>query len=126
MNMYQNPYYALPGITPEEGMFLQQAVAEFNEEQKAYFFNVYATKRKSPQDVMLVTLLGFIWISGVQRFMLGQIGMGLLYLFTGGLCFIGTIVDLVNHKSLTNDYNKQMAYESFQITQMYGNNAPKF
>jgi len=56
--------------------------------------------------------------AGIQRFMVGQIGMGILYFFTGGLCFIGTIVDLVNHKSLANDYNRQMAYESYQMVKM--------
>jgi hypothetical protein len=44
--------------------------------------------------------------------------MGLLYFFTGGLCIIGTIVDLVNHKDLAMEYNRKMAYESFQIARM--------
>jgi hypothetical protein len=47
--------------------------------------------------------------------MLGQMGMGLLYLFTGGLCFIGTIMDTVNHKRLTFEYNQQMARESMAM-----------
>ena len=46
-----------------------------------------------------------------SRFILGQIGMGILYLFTVGLCFIGTIVDLVNYKQLTLEYNQQQAQE---------------
>jgi TM2 domain-containing membrane protein YozV len=54
----------------------------------------------------------------VQRFVIGQIGMGLLYLFTGGFCLIGTIVDLINHKTLANDFNRQMAYESYQMAKM--------
>jgi len=44
--------------------------------------------------------------------------MGILYLFTGGLCLIGTIIDLINHKSLANEYNRQMAFESFQLAKM--------
>jgi hypothetical protein len=44
--------------------------------------------------------------------------MGILYLFTAGFCFIGTIIDLVNYKTLANDYNRKMAYESFQVAQM--------
>lgn len=118
MNMYQDPYMALPGMTPEEMAFLQQGTAELNEEQKKYFYMVYSGKRMNPQNILLCALLGFIGVSGVQRFMVGQIGMGLLYLFTGGLCFIGTIVDLVNYKSLADDFNRKMAYESFQITKM--------
>jgi hypothetical protein len=38
--------------------------------------------------------------------------MGVLYFFTGGLCLIGTIVDVINHKRLTFEHNQQMAIES--------------
>lgn len=118
MDMYQNPYMAFPGITPEEMGFLQQGTAELNEEQKKYFYMVYSSKRKNPQDLLLFTLLGFVVVAGVQRFVIGQIGMGLLYLFTGGFCLIGTIVDLINNKTLANDFNRQMAYESYQMAKM--------
>ncbi|HNX42808.1 MAG TPA: hypothetical protein PLJ84_02965 [Bacteroidales bacterium] len=37
--------------------------------------------------------------------------MGILYLLTGGLCLIGTIVDLVNHRQLALEYNVQVAHE---------------
>ena len=118
MDMYQNPYMAFPGITPEEMGFLQQGTAELTEEQRKYFYMIYSGKRKNPNDLLLFTLLGFIGISGVQRFAVGQIGMGLLYFFTAGLCVIGTIVDLVNYKSLGLEFNRDMAYESFQIAKM--------
>jgi TM2 domain-containing membrane protein YozV len=118
MDTYQNPYIAFPGITPEEMGFLQQGTADLNEEQKKYFYMVYSSKRKNPQDLLLFTLLGFVVVAGVQRFVIGQIGMGLLYLFTGGFCLIGTIVDLINHKTLANDFNRQMAYESYQMAKM--------
>jgi hypothetical protein len=42
--------------------------------------------------------------------------MGLLYLFTGGLCLIGTIVDLVNYQSLAFDYNRKIADEVSLMT----------
>ena len=118
MDMYQSPYMGLSGMTPEELSFLQQATAELTENQHKYFYMSYSSKRKSPQDVLLFTLIGFFGIAGIQRFLLGQIGMGLLYFFTGGLCIIGTIVDLVNHKDLAMEFNRKMAYESFQIARM--------
>jgi len=37
--------------------------------------------------------------------------MGFLYLFTGGVCVIGTIIDIVNYKSLAYRYNRQQADE---------------
>lgn len=119
MDMYQNnPYLGLSGISAEEIAFLQQATADLNENQLKYFYMIYTGKRKSPQDVMIFCIVGLFLIPGLQRFMLGQIGMGLLYLFTIGLCFIGSIVDLVNHKSLALEFNKAAAYESHHIAKM--------
>jgi hypothetical protein len=43
--------------------------------------------------------------------MIGQIGMGILYFFTGGLCLMGTTLDAINHKSLANEFNRKMANE---------------
>lgn len=118
MDPFQNPYMALPGVTPEEIGFLQQATAGLTENQNKYFYMVYSGKRKSAQDMLLFCLVGLFLVPGLQRFIVGQIGMGILYLFTIGLCFIGSIVDLVNHKSLAFEYNKKVAYESFQIAKM--------
>jgi len=118
MDIYQSPYMGLSGMTPEELAFLQHATTDLTENQHKYFYMSYSGKRKSPQDVLLFTLIGFFGIAGIQRFLLGQIGMGLLYFFTGGLCLIGTIVDLVNHKDLAMEHNRKMAYESFQIAKM--------
>ena len=118
MDMYQSAYMALPGISPEELGFLQQANAELTENQQKYFFMVYSNKRKNPQDVLIFCIVGTFLLPGLQRFILNQIGMGILYLFTGGLCFVGSIVDLVNHKSLALEYNHKMAFESHQIARM--------
>ncbi len=118
MDMYQNAYMGLPGISPEELGFLQQATTELNESQQKYFYMSYSGKRKSPQDVLIFCIVGLFLLPGLQRFIVGQIGMGVLYLFTVGLCFIGSIVDLVNHKSLALEYNRKMAYESYQIAKM--------
>ncbi|QJD96386.1 TM2 domain-containing protein [Mucilaginibacter robiniae] len=113
-----NYYTAFSGITPEEVNFLQQATAGLTETQHRNFLAIYGSKRRSPQDILLFTLLGFVVVAGVQRFVVGQIVMGIIYLLTGGFCLVGTIVDLINHKSLANNYNRDMAYESLQIAKM--------
>jgi TM2 domain-containing membrane protein YozV len=118
MDMYQNPYMAFPGITPEEMGFLQQGTAELTENQKKYFYMVYSGKRKSPQDILIFTIIGFFGVAGIQRFVVGEVLMGLLFLFTGGFCAIGTVVDLINHKTIAADYNRKMAYESYQMAKM--------
>ncbi len=117
-NKFDNPYFSFPGITPEELHLLQQATADLNENQLRSFQMIYVSKRKNPSDVLLFCLLGFVCLAGIQRFALGQVGMGILYFLTGGLCVIGTIVDLVNYKTLANDYNRNMVYESYQMAKM--------
>ena len=118
MDSFNNPYMSLPGISPEELGFLQQGTAELSESQQKYFFMIYSGKRKSPQDMLIFCIVGMFLVPGLQRFMVGQIGMGILFLFTAGLCIIGSIVDLVNHKTLAMEYNRKMAFESFQISKM--------
>jgi TM2 domain-containing membrane protein YozV len=49
---------------------------------------------KSTKTAYLLMLGNFIAIAGLNRFYVGKIGSGLLYLFTFGLFGIGTIYDL--------------------------------
>lgn len=49
---------------------------------------------KSTKAAYLLMLTNFIGIAGLNRFYVGKIGSGLLYLFTFGLFGIGTIYDL--------------------------------
>lgn len=114
MNQY---LMTLPGIGPEEMQALSQCTQGMNEEQKTRFYNVYISKRKNPQDTMLFTLLGFVGFAGIQRLMLGQVAMGIIYFITCGFCFIGTVVDLVNYQSMTFEYNRKMMIESTQMLQ---------
>ena len=116
--MDQDPYLGFTDMTPEEMGFLQQATAELNENQKKYFYNAYISKRKNTQEILIFTLFGLVGFAGIHRIVLGQIGMGILYFFTGGFCLIGTILDLVKNKSLTLEYNKNMAYESHRMAVM--------
>ncbi|WP_184547634.1 TM2 domain-containing protein [Mucilaginibacter sp. FT3.2] len=118
MNMQQGNYMNFTDMTPEEMGFLQQATAGLTESQTSYFYMVYSSKRKASQEILLLTLLGFVGFAGIQRFVLGQIGMGIVYFLTIGFCWIGTIVDLVNNKSLVLKYNKDRAYESHRMAMM--------
>ncbi len=102
----------LPNIQQDELMYLESLTAELNPQQMDMFFMLYAGKRKTTETILICTILGFVVIAGVQRFVLGQIGMGLLYLFTGGLCLVGTIVDLINHKQMTFEFNRRQAMET--------------
>lgn len=102
-------------LTPEELTSLNSLTQDFSDEQLNQFAMVYRSKRKDPQTILLLCLLGLVAIAGIHRFILGHIGMGILYLFTWGLCLIGTIVDAVNYKQLTHEYNQKMMYESLNM-----------
>jgi TM2 domain-containing membrane protein YozV len=75
-------------------------------------------KRKNPQNILLLTVVGTLGIAGLQRFAVGEIALGFLYLFTFGFFWIGTVLDLINYKKIANDFNLKMAYESYQMIKM--------
>ncbi len=105
----------MPMLQGDELAYVQNVIKDMNEDQARLFAGVYNVRRKDPQLVLLLAVIGFIGVGGVHRFVLGQIGMGLLYLFTGGLCLIGTIVDMVNHKRLAFEHNAMVAMEVSKV-----------
>lgn len=49
-----------------------------------------------PKDKWVAFILCFFFgVLGVHKFYEGKVGLGILYLFTGGLCGIGWLVDLI-------------------------------
>jgi len=116
--MENDPFVRLKGMGLEEYSYLKQVVSGMNPRQTQNFVLLYSDRRKDPQEILLFTLLGFLGVAGIQRFIIGQVGMGILYFLTAGLCFIGTIVDVVNHKSLTLEYNRKAAYESAELVKI--------
>lgn len=101
----------LPEITGEEMLYVQALLKDMDDEKARTFASVYRTRRKDPQLILITALIGFVGFAGIHRFIIGQIGMGILYFFTAGLCLIGTIVDLVNHQKLTAEHNQKIANE---------------
>jgi len=101
----------IPEAEGDEALYLDRLLNELTPEQSEKFANVYRARRKDPQTILLLCLLGFFGIAGVHRFLLNQIGMGILYFFTCGLCLIGIFVDLINYKDLTFQYNRKVAQE---------------
>jgi TM2 domain-containing membrane protein YozV len=105
----------LPELQDDEQLIVAQILTSMTEAQAEQFAHVYRERRKDDVMVLLLTLLAFVGLAGVNRFYLGQIGMGVAYLFTAGFCLIGTIVDLFNYKSLTSKYNQKQAIEVDQM-----------
>ena len=104
-----NVYELIPEIMGEEQMYISGIIKNFDDNQARQFANIYRTRRRDPQTILLLTLVGFLGIAGIQRFITDQIGLGILYLLTGGICMIGTIIDLVNYKKIAFEYNQKQA-----------------
>ncbi|MEI6575177.1 MAG: TM2 domain-containing protein [Bacteroidota bacterium] len=111
--------FSLPGMTHEEMSFLESITKDLTEEQQKQFIMIYTSRRKDPQLILLLALLGFIGVAGVHRMIVGQLGMGIVYFFTGGFCLIGTIVDIINHKDLSGEFNRRQAVESVGMVKAF-------
>lgn len=57
-------------------------------------------------------------MAGIQRFVIGETGMGILYLITIGFCGIGTIIDLVNLDRMVSKFNQKQAVETANMVRM--------
>jgi TM2 domain-containing membrane protein YozV len=106
-----NVLQLIPDAEPDEMMYLHMLMEPMNDAQAGMFAAIYRSRRKEPTMILLLTLVGFLGIAGINRFVLGQTGMGVVYFLTVGFCGIGIIIDLINHKKLTSEYNQKQAFE---------------
>lgn len=110
--MDQQLLLMLKGLQPDELQVIESVTHEMNDAQQKQFIMLYSGKRKDEQTMLILTIVGFFAVAGIQRFVIGEIGMGIAFLFTAGFCGIGTIIDLINHKKMTFEHNQKQAYES--------------
>jgi TM2 domain-containing membrane protein YozV len=55
----------------------------------------------------LLWALGFLGICGAHRFYLDSPLLGIAYLFTGGFCFVGQIIDLFLIGGMVEECNRK-------------------
>lgn len=71
-------------------------------------FNLlYAAEFKDPTTILLISI--FLGYLGIDRFMIGDTGLGILKLLTFGVCGIMTIIDWF----LISDRTKEMNFSKF-------------
>ena len=99
----------LPELQDQEQLHVATLFHDMTEEQAEQFARVYRQRRKETNITLATGLAFLLGFAGIHRFYLGQVGMGLLYFFTWGLCGIGQIVDLVRYRELTYRYNQGQA-----------------
>ena len=91
---------------PEEKMmYLKEKLSTMDESK---FSMISTVELKDPTTILIVSLL--LGVLGIDRFMIGDTGMGILKLLTGGCCGILTIVDwfTVSKKAKEVNFNKIM------------------
>jgi TM2 domain-containing membrane protein YozV len=108
----------LPDLQPDELMLIQHLTSEMTEKQKQQFYTLFRSKRKEKKDLMVFTIIGFFGVAGIQRFIVGDTGIGILYILTMGFCGIGTIIDLVNLDNMASRFNQKQAYETASMVKM--------
>ncbi len=52
--------------------------------------------RKSKTTALILCIIGLFGIGGLHRMYVGKVGSGVLHLLTAGICYIGTILDLIS------------------------------
>jgi len=85
---------------PEKAMYVREKLLAMPDDRMAL---VSAVELKDPTTMLLISL--FLGTLGVDRFMLGDMGMGVLKLLTAGVCGILTIVDWFSIMNKTMEWN---------------------
>lgn len=66
-----------------------------------------------PKDeglALVLTIVGFFFVAGLQYFYLGKIVTGILFLLTLGFLYVGTIISLFTIRGETRRVNARRAY----------------
>lgn len=95
---------------PEEKIvYLKDRLRTMDEEK---FSLISTIEMKEPTTLLLVSI--FLGTLGIDRFMLGDTGMGILKLLTAGCCGILTIVDWFTVSKRTKDLNFNKVMSRFE------------
>lgn len=80
--------------------FVRQRLESMSDES---FMMLQSIELKDPTTLLIISIL--VGGLGVDRFMLGETGMGVLKLLTGGCCGVLTIIDWFSISKKTKEYN---------------------
>ena len=104
---YLMPY--LLELSGNERIYIQNLMAQIPLQQAEVFLLEYRRRRKDPRTVLLAAVIGLVACPGFQRFWLGEVGMGLLFLFTAGFLAMGSIIDLCTYRTLARCHNEKVS-----------------
>jgi len=101
----------LPELAGDEQVEVARLLNDMSDAQAGHFARIYRSRRREPVHILLLAALGFVGAAGLHRLYLEEFALGFVYLFTAGLCLIGTIYDIINYKELALRYNRNVALE---------------
>lgn len=90
--------------------FLKQQLESLDESKLIYLQSV---DFKNPTTILIISIL--VGSLGIDRFMLGDAGMGVLKLLTCGGAYIWWIVDMINAQDRTKEYNFNKLREALRM-----------
>ena len=86
----------MPELEGEELATVAGIVREMTDEQALYFAQGYRGRRKSTGTAYLLLLLAAIGLAGINRFYLGSIALGIIYLLSFSLLFVALKFEWIN------------------------------
>lgn len=109
MNMQKVDMYIMANqkyLPAEKILFLRERLLAADDSRMIMMTSV---EFKDPTTILLISI--FLGPLGIDRFMLGETGMGILKLLTGGCCGILTIIDwfTVQNKAKEANFQKLMS-----------------
>jgi len=104
---------------PEFSVVEQMQLTEgMSEQQKFLFQTQYGAERRD--RILILVISVFLGALGIDRFLVGDVGLGLLKLLTGGVCGIFWLVDIFLIMGRVDDFNRTKAYEIAMAIRMSG------
>ncbi len=87
-------------LPAEKAVLIREKMAQIDDSRYA---TISSVELKDPTTMLLVSI--FLGELGVDRFMMGKTGMGILKLLTVGLCGILWLIDLIGITKKVKEYN---------------------
>ena len=87
-------------LSAEKSSIIREKMAQADDSRYA---TISSVELKDPTTMLLISF--FAGGLGVDRFMMGDMGMGILKLLTGGLCGILWLVDVIGISKKTKEQN---------------------
>lgn len=94
-----------PNIPGEDYALILPFLERLTEQQAKEFLRMYSENRLDAQTFVILGAFGFIGFHGVQRFYIGDWGMGIVHLLTCGLFLLGTIYDMATGSAKIREIN---------------------